>query len=214
MVAGVLAAAGVYLGVETDFLEAREGENADGFREHFGFNALNERLLEHLGAGWDPPRMAENWEARGDLEPFREEAVLLADRMGRSAGPGGHWGWKDPRSSITIPFWRSLLPDAKVVVCVRDPADVAASQRKRNNLSRAAAGRLWLAYYGSLLAHVPEFRRVVTHYEAYFENFDRAVERLCAGLGIPLDETKCARARACVKPALRHNREAGLSAGA
>ncbi len=89
MVAGVLNSAGVYLGEEADFLEANEGENADGFWEHFGFYALNEKLLEQLRAGWDAPWIPEGWENREDLSPFREEASLLIDRMRGLAGGDG-----------------------------------------------------------------------------------------------------------------------------
>ena len=182
MIAGLLREMGIYLGDAADFLEAREGENADGFWEHFGFYALNERLLLHLRAGWDAPWVPHGWEAREDLAPFREEALLLADRMRGLAGGDGRWGWKDPRNSITIPFWRSLLPDAKVVICVRNPVEVAASLRKRNNLSEAASSRLWLQYYENLISHVPRGNRVVTLYENYFENYEQELGRLCGAL--------------------------------
>ena len=41
-----------------------------------------------------------------------------------------HWGWKDPRNSLTLPFWKELLPNLKVVVCVRNPIEVIASLRR------------------------------------------------------------------------------------
>jgi hypothetical protein len=126
--------------------------------------------------------------------------------MNALAGVEGRWGWKDPRNSITMPFWRSLLPDAKVVICVRNPAEVAASLSRRNNLSVAASSRLWLQYYESLLTHVPHERRVITVYENYFEKFDREFRRVCAGLGLVVDNHKMAQARACAKQDLRHNR--------
>jgi len=206
MVSGLLHEIGVYLGEEPDFLAAKEGENADGFWEHFGFYALNERLLLHLRAGWDAPWIPDGWEAREDLAPFREEARLLADRMRGLAGRGGRWGWKDPRNSITIPFWRSLLPDVKIVICVRNPVEVAASLRKRNNLSVAASSRLWLRYYENLLSHVPRGNRVITLYENYFEKFEQELGRVCSALGLAVGGGVMARARACAKPELRHNR--------
>lgn len=206
MVAGLLRTMGVYLGEEADFLAAKEGDNAEGFWEHFGFYALNEQLLLQLHAGWDAPWVADGWEQREDLEPFRAQARLLADRMSGLAGPEGHWGWKDPRNSITIQFWRSLLPDTRVVICVRNPAEVMASLRKRNNLSVAASSRLWLRYYENLLSQVPRSHRVVTHYENYFENFEQEMGRVCAAVGLDVSAEAMARARAGAKPDLRHNR--------
>ena len=95
MVSNLLHTLGVYLGEEADLLSAKEGENADGFGEHFGFYALNERLLLHLRAGWDAPWISGNWEAREDLAPFREEARLLVDRMRMAAGGNRRWGVDD-----------------------------------------------------------------------------------------------------------------------
>jgi hypothetical protein len=40
-------------------------------------------------------------------------------------------GWKDPRNSLTLPFWLSLLPRMKVIVCIRHPLQVARSERRR-----------------------------------------------------------------------------------
>ena len=43
------------------------------------------------------------------------------------------WGWKDPRTSLTLPFWRSALGPLRVVVVVRNPArsrDLAASPQR------------------------------------------------------------------------------------
>jgi hypothetical protein len=206
MIASLLQNAGVYLGEESDFFAAKEDENADGFWEHFGFYALNERLLLHLHAGWDAPWIPEGWDTRQDLEPFREEAHLLVERMGRFTAVKGFWGWKDPRNSITIPFWRSILPDVQVLICVRNPVEVVASLSKRNNLSLAASARLWLRYYESLLTHVPRSKRVITHYENYFEHFEQEFGCVCNALGLPVDQARIDQARARTKPELRHNR--------
>jgi len=206
MVSDLLNTLGVYMGEEADLLSAKEGENAGGFWEHFGFYALNERLLLHLRAGWDAPWMPDNWVTREDLAPFREEARLLVDRMREAVGENRRWGWKDPRNSITIQFWKSILPDAKVVICVRNPVEVAASLCARNNLSVAASSRLWLRYYENLLAHVPREKRVITLYENYFEHFEQELERVGSALGITVDHTMMARARARAKQELHHNR--------
>jgi hypothetical protein len=41
------------------------------------------------------------------------------------------WGWKDPRNSITLPIWKSIFPNAKVIHIYRNPIDVADSLKKR-----------------------------------------------------------------------------------
>ncbi len=206
MVAGLLSQIGVYLGDELDFLGGKEPENAEGFREHFGFYALNERLLLHLGAGWDAPWLPAGWENREDLEPFRQEASLLIQRMRLRSGEQKFWGWKDPRNSVTLPFWKSLLPDVRVLICVRNPIEVAASLSKRNNFSLAASSQLWLHYYRSLLAHSPFGSRVITVYENYFEHFEEELTRIAAGLGMDVGAAALIGAKRAANQGLRHNR--------
>jgi hypothetical protein len=45
------------------------------------------------------------------------------------------WGWKDPRNSITLPFWLDIFPGARVIHVRRHGVDVAASLVKRHNHS-------------------------------------------------------------------------------
>ena len=42
------------------------------------------------------------------------------------------WGWKDPRSTFTLPLWLDLFPEAKIVHVTRHGVDVAESLRKRH----------------------------------------------------------------------------------
>src|ERR1700677_948021 len=206
MISGLLRKTGVYMGEEMDFLPARKEENPEGFWEHFGFYELNERLLMHLGAGWDMPDLPEGWASRTDLQPFRDDASQLIQRMGASVNGSGAWGWKDPRNSLTIQFWKSLLPDLRVVVCVRNPLEVAASLQKRNNLSFAASGRLWLRYYQNLLENVPEQNRIVTLYENYFADPDAELKRLLGALSLPANGEVAPAVQEAVKPELHHNK--------
>ena len=79
------------------------------------------------------------------------------------------WGWKDPRTSITLPLWRRCLPGARVVHVYRNPADVAISLATREQaryqirldrwtlrslrcLDKELGVRLWADYVGACLA--------------------------------------------------------------
>lgn len=204
MIAGLLKQTGVYLGADGDFLPAQQ-DNPLGFWEHFGFHALNERLLLHLGAGWDMSDLPNGWASRNDLAPFRDVARQLIERMRTSAEGRTAWGWKDPRNSITIPFWKAVLPELLVVVCVRNPLDVAGSLRRRNDMSFAASGRLWLRHYQSLLCNVAAQDRVVTRYESYFDDPHGELKRILGELRLPADDAAIAAAIGAVDPALRHH---------
>lgn len=41
------------------------------------------------------------------------------------------WGWKDPRNTFTVEFWKEIFPSAKIVHIYRNPIDTAESLRKR-----------------------------------------------------------------------------------
>jgi hypothetical protein len=203
MIAGLLNRTGVYLGSDGEFLPPAT-DNPAGFSEHGGFYALTERLLLHLGAGWDFPDLPDGWASRPDLSPFREAACHLIERMRTSAEGKVAWGWKDPRNSITIQFWKTLLPELRVVVCVRNPLAVAASLRLRNGISFAASCRLWLCHYQNLLRNVSPRDRVVTLYESYFADADAELRRVLEELGLPADDQAIAVTRNAVDPALHH----------
>lgn len=51
------------------------------------------------------------------------------------------WGWKEPRTTVTLPLWLRHYPDAKVIHIVRNGIDVAASLRSRELLHRPTTTR-------------------------------------------------------------------------
>jgi hypothetical protein len=43
------------------------------------------------------------------------------------------WGWKDPRSTITLPIWLDIFPQLKIIHIIRNGVDVANSLSRRSN---------------------------------------------------------------------------------
>src|SRR5437899_8959248 len=82
----------------------------------------------------------------------------------------GLWGWKDPRNSLTLPFWQDLLPGLRTLIVVRNPLEVAHSMRERNGTSYSFALRLWEIYNRRLVEVANEKDRLVTGYDAFFED--------------------------------------------
>lgn len=127
MVANLLRLCGLHLGPETDMLPAA-ADNPEGFWENVNFKSLNDEILRALGGSFDaPPALPPGWHEREVLNPAREKAEAIL----RALVSGEPSGWKDPRNSLTLPFWLSLLPQMKVVICLRHPLDVALSERRR-----------------------------------------------------------------------------------
>src|SRR5262249_29425731 len=135
-----------------------------------------------------------------------QDVRSAADELTRRFPPDRCWGWKDPRSSLTLPFWRSVLPDLKVVTCVRNPLDVASSLHHRGFSSYSFGLALWRTYNERLLADSSPNRRIVVHYNNLFDNLHSELQRIAQFLGLPADDEQLSRACAIAKPYLRHHR--------
>ena len=123
-VAGLLHSAGLFLG---DRLLAGDARNPRGYFEDRDFVDYHRRLLTAHGFADDG--------LVGDvrLEPtarFREEALSLVESRRELLRP---WGWKDPRTVLFLPFWASLLPDARYLLVFRPPWDVVDSLFRRGD---------------------------------------------------------------------------------
>lgn len=185
---------GVDVGPEPGLVEPGPG-GPKGFWERREIIELNDRLLRAQGGSWRrPPRLAPGWEAAAELAPLREQARELLER---SFAGRGLWGWKDPRVSLTAPFWQGLEPGLRYVICLRNPVDNADSispqsarkqddafyySRRGPRLERAYV--LWLTYVASALVNTAGRPRLLVSYEEHFEDRRGTVERLARFVGL------------------------------
>src|SRR5712691_7213780 len=99
LVARALSSCGLYLGDDNDLMPPGAG-NAEGFWENLKFVEINDEILNEFGAGWDfPTGLPPNWQHDPRLEAVRRKALRLTDGFARFEP----WGWKDPRTSLTLP---------------------------------------------------------------------------------------------------------------
>ncbi|HZO90482.1 MAG TPA: sulfotransferase [Chthonomonadaceae bacterium] len=146
LVAGMLTILGVYL--DPAMMPPAEGERLsipdeqlrqDGYGEAQDFRLLNERLLARASASWDyvepflqrrdRPTFARLSLARMQLATFGS----LRSSFLRPLPPDyrGPWGWKDPRTSLTLPYWLRLFPEARILHVRRNPENVVNSLQRR-----------------------------------------------------------------------------------
>ncbi len=179
MLTRLLHSCGLYLGPKEELMPP-QADNPDGFWEHLGFVALNDELLSQLGGAWDlPPKPDENFADPG-LDPLRMKARLLLERFDSA----GVWGWKDPRNSLTLPFWQSVLPGMKTLIVVRNPLEVAQSMKKRNGTSYSFGVRLWEIYNRRVIETANEQDRLVTCYDSFFEKPEAELRRIASFVGL------------------------------
>jgi O-antigen biosynthesis protein len=207
LVAQVLRECGLDLGPDDELLPPNE-ENREGFWENRHFVALNDELLSSLGGSWSsPPELPQGWETAAELEPLRERGRELVERFGVKEP----WGWKDPRNSLTMPFWRQIVPDVKVVHCVRHPVEVAASLAQRGEPSGDSRFDLWFQYNRALLDAIAPDRRIVARYDRFFDEPEREVRRLVDFLDLRSSSLQVAHATTAVNEFVRNHRAETVS---
>ena len=116
------------------------------------------------------------------------------------------WGWKDPRTSLTLPFWRSAFGPLQIVAMVRNPLEVVTSLHRRNAFSTALGLTLWQIYAERILDDTSPDERLVTHYDSYFLEPDREISRLLDYLGLNPGQDPRGLKTGTI-PELRHHRK-------
>ncbi|PYM96566.1 MAG: hypothetical protein DME04_01620 [Candidatus Rokuibacteriota bacterium] len=167
---------GVYLGPDERLMKPQEDNNPRGFWEHQLITDLNDAILARLGGSWhEPPTFFPGWESAPELADLRQRARAVINEDFAAAEC---WGWKDPRTCLTLPFWQRLSPPTRYVVCLRNPVDVAHSLQRRDGFSAEKSAGLWLTYMASALAHTAGQPRMLVFYEDVMWNRQAELRRL------------------------------------
>jgi hypothetical protein len=178
LLTSILQASGVLMG-------ARQSRRKT---ESIFFRHINTDALERMGHAWRcteffPPQ-EDLLNHYGWLEARIERHLrrgLIRQHLGLRgtlrlvSQRGLRWGWKDPRTSLLLPLWSQIFPDATLVHIVRNGLDVALSllvrEAKREGrsietLTRTqrerfvADVRLWEFYLERIRQSMPLFRTV------------------------------------------------------
>ena len=206
-ITSLLEPIGVHLGPLEDLRDDTAGD-PHGYWEHRGLKAVSEDLLHRLGADWHrPPTLLNGWTDARSLDDLRAHArrVIAAHARGHAL-----WGWKDPRTSITLPFWKPLLPDVRYVVCLRHPIEAARSLETRDALPLSRGLGLWLTYTASALINTAGEPRLLLFYEDALADPAAAMDALAAFLDRPAPPAEEGLRR--ITPDRRHERVPAIDA--
>jgi len=134
------------------------GENPTqphGHYESRSFVSMNDRILKLAGGHWQRPPPEQHILAVG--EDIRDEIKELVE----AAGKGKEiWGWKDPRTTLTIKCYLPFLENPHFVPVFRDPKEVVKSLVRRNGNKPAYWVRVVREYNYRLLSFLSEFSSV------------------------------------------------------
>lgn len=111
------------------------GDTVERNNESVCFLQINDILLRKCNASWINPN---RFLAKLHDDSFIYSISELANKEMKTrfhfhgvVEPGQMWGWKDPRTTLTLPVWLQLFPNAQVIFIVRNGIDVALSLKRR-----------------------------------------------------------------------------------
>jgi len=213
-VAGLLHAGGVCMGEEAVMWPRPSPENPRGFFENHRFRVLNDRIAARCGyrvKSWDP-----------EVPPLRPGALqrrAMLRLVRRYAARYAHWGFKDPRTCLTLDAWLAAceragrLAEVRVVLVARDARTVARSLVRRDGTDASSALRLWRVYNERALAAIDAWD--VPAHALRYEDLCREPEACAAALFRFLGRRELPEAAAAfVAPQLDRSSRAGPSGAA
>ncbi len=151
----------------------------------------NDAIFALFQRGWTTPAhvldMPRGWLEDPRVQRLRATAASwLKPLLGRDRP----FGFKDPRSTLLLPFWRQVFEDVDaqptIVFCVRDPAQVARSLLVRDGMDRGQAEYRWLSYNVEAVRAVAGEPVCIVAYEHWFERRAETMARLAAHTGLPV----------------------------
>lgn len=213
LVARLLEELGVYFGEPEDLLPANYA-NPLGYWELRAIAETHDLLLQELSRRWDTAfPLPEEWHREPFVEPYRER---LERAVLEQLAEHGTFGWKDPRTSLTLPLWNDLLDalglPAHYVMVVRNPLDVAHSLVARDGFEPGDALGLWYHYNLEILTGTADRPRTTVRYEDLLERKSGVVERLVESLGLEWAGDR-ALGPEVMDPALCHSRSTDAEVG-
>jgi hypothetical protein len=200
----VLNLLGLYLGPEENMRKPRKW-NPRGYWEHQPIIDLNDAILTRLGGSWhDPPSFPLHWETSSVLEDLRPVA---RNYLQENFSGAPLWGWKEPRTCLTLPFWQKLLPPLSYLVCLRSPLEVAQSLKRRNRYSLQKGVSLWVTYLEHALHNTVGSERRFLFFEDFMNDWRSELQSLSRFLGRSDTVEKSIEASISefIDPALRHH---------
>jgi hypothetical protein len=194
------------------------GYKVSGHNESLFFVRANQYIYNIAHGRWDNPTPVNNLIRALKKDPilndqfltfFRER--LLSQIYGEYWGGAKErpcWGWKDPRNSFTLPIWKEIYPEMKIIHVYRNGVDVAASFQVRemsrggkfNNhifsyrcLELAGGFSLWSEYVTqcrNVLKSIPADHRLEIQYENLLHDPGGEFLRLENFLKVPTEKIR------------------------
>ena len=195
-------------------------DNPQGHWERWEIVEFHDRILglfnrAYLGRFHDFGLPVAWWADSRVVQIRREIVAFLRQRMG-----DGYFGFKDPRTVRLMPVWHQILSELKLVpklvLCLRNPAQIARSLNAREGLEREIGEYRWLVHMVDFFRYTSNFDFCTVEYEEWFNNPSANIEKLQKFLDLSWQQSEADLAlvlSGIIDPGSRHDdsdhREAG-----
>lgn len=171
---GSLQKSGLYLGKHATW----NAHNERGNRENEDIRTLNESLLDYNNGSWkNPPEKI----------IFSEEHLEMGREIISSYDNHHLWGFKDPRTLLTIDFWKALIDNFQFIGIFRHPFAVALSLGARGSgigMAVDNAYAVWNYYNGVMLDEYEKTPFPILSFDWDEEYFHMKLNKLNTQLGL------------------------------
>jgi hypothetical protein len=200
------------LGVDMADDIGADATNARGHWERWEIVEFHDRILglfnrDYLERFHDFPLPVAWWADPRVVQIKHEIVAFLEKRMGE-----GYFGFKDPRTMRLMPLWHQIFNELKLapklVLCLRNPAQVARSLNTRNGLDPAIGEYRWLVHIVDFFRYISKFDFCTVEYEEWFNNPSANIEKLTKFLDLQWQQSESDLSlvlSGIIDPALRHD---------
>lgn len=193
----------------SDLLPPTE-HNSEGYWESSGLISVHDEMLSALGSSWhDMGPLPAFWENENFIRPYRAKIV---EALSTSFGDAGFFVVKDPRISRFVPLINSSLTELgavpKFVIAVRNPLEVSASLKARDQFSFCKSLLLWLDHTLCAERATRGFDRMFVLYDDVLVDWRNVANSAAMQLGISFPSWSAhndAEIETLIKPTMRHH---------
>ena len=153
--------------------------NPHGYWEDNEIKEVNQVFLEKLGGDWN--KFITHKEILVGMPSFLNRMKAIADDRGGDDLSKANWGFKDPRTCLTVWAWAKVIPNARYVVVHRTKKAVLQSLNKTGR--KGPWNRLYRHYWG----HIRTFIELNPDTRFYHISYDDLLDeqlRIPATMGL------------------------------
>ncbi len=163
------------------------GNNEMGFWESTEIAALHDELLAAAGSSWDAvSEFPRAWFETEQAEAYRGRLLAVLER---DFAASTLFVVKDPRACRLVPLWVATLSafgaEPSFVIPLRNPLEVAASLKARDDLAPARSWLLWLGHLLAAEKDTRSYRRSLIAFDELLSDWRAVAARVSEDLDIP-----------------------------